>query len=103
LGGDGYRHVGPLGLGNGSFNNNVVNLHVIVSTLSLGIKISIGASDDCKDCAMSGESSILLLGFLDLWRRWRGWVGFGFDLGVGVVLCWVGDLRNCWRIYYLWG
>jgi hypothetical protein len=29
-------------------------------------------------------------------------VGFSFDLGVGVILRWVGDLRNCWGIFYLW-
>jgi hypothetical protein len=59
---------------------------VVISTLSLGVEISIGASGNCKDCAMSWKSFILLLGFLDLWRRWKWWVSFGFDLRFCVVL-----------------
>jgi hypothetical protein len=55
---------------------------VIILTMSLGVKISIGASDVFKDCAMSWESFVSLLGFLDLWWRWKWWVGFGFDLRV---------------------
>jgi hypothetical protein len=63
--------------------------------LSLGIEVGISTSSDCEECVMGGESFILLLVFLDLWWRWRWWVGFGFDLRVGVVLSWVSDLRNC--------
>jgi hypothetical protein len=43
---------------------------------------------------VSWESFVLLLGFLDLWRRWKWWIGFGFDLRVGAVLSWVVDLWN---------
>jgi hypothetical protein len=64
-------------------------------TPTLGVKIGIGAPDDCKDYAMSWEGFALLLGLLDLWWRWRRWVGFSFDLGVIVILRWIGDLRNC--------
>jgi hypothetical protein len=39
---------------------------------------------------VSWEAFGLLLVLLELWRRW--WVGFDFDLGVGVILHWVGDL-----------
>jgi hypothetical protein len=28
-------------------------------------------------------------------------VGFGFDLGVGVIWHWVCDLQNCWKVCYL--
>jgi hypothetical protein len=59
-------HVGPFGLGNGTFDDEMVDLAVIVSTLSLGFKVGTGASDDCEDHAMSGESFMLLVGFLDL-------------------------------------
>jgi hypothetical protein len=95
LGGEGYGNVRPLGLGDETFDSYMIYFSVIISTLSLGVKIGIGAFDDCKDCAMSRESFILLLGFLDLWRRWKWWVDFGFDLRIGVVLSWISDLRNC--------
>jgi hypothetical protein len=41
---------------------------------------------------MSWEGFGLLLVLLELWRRWRWWIGFGFDLGfllfcVGQVIC----------------
>jgi hypothetical protein len=51
---------------------------------------------------VSWEGFGLLLVLLEMRRRWRRWVGFDFDLGDGVVLRWVGDLWNCWRICYLW-
>jgi hypothetical protein len=94
--------VRPLGLDNRALDNYVVYFCVIASALSLHVKIGIRAPGDCKDHAMSCESFVLLLGFLDIWRRWRSWVGFSFDLGVGVVLHWVGDMQNYWRICYLW-
>jgi hypothetical protein len=43
---------------------------------------------------VSWKSFVLLLGFLDLWQRWKWLIGFGFDLRVGVVLSWVVDLWN---------
>jgi hypothetical protein len=87
--------VRPLGLGNGAFNSYVVYFSVIVSMLSLGVKISIETSDNYKDCAMSWEDFILLLGFLGLWWRWGWWIDFIFYLGV-IVLHWVGNLWNYW-------
>jgi hypothetical protein len=63
----------------------MVYFPVGISTLPLGVKIGIGTFGDCEDCTIGREGIILLLGFLDLWRRWRRWVGFGFNLGVGVV------------------
>jgi hypothetical protein len=94
--------VRPFSLGNGAFDTYMIYFSIIISTLSLGVKIRIGSPTDCKECAMSWESFALLLGFLDLWQRWKRWVGFNFDLRVGVVLHWVGDLWNCWRVCYLW-
>jgi hypothetical protein len=91
LGGEDYGNVRPLGLGNGAFDSYVIYYSVIVLALSLGVKIDIGSPGDCKDCAMSWEGFILLMGFLDLWKRWRRWVGFGFDLGIVVIFGWVGD------------
>jgi hypothetical protein len=87
--------VGPFGLGDPTFDSDVIDLPVVITMLSLGIEVSISTSSDCEECVMGRESFILLLVFLDLWWRWRWWVGFGFDLRVGVVLCWVSDLRNC--------
>jgi hypothetical protein len=73
----------------------MVDLTIIVLVLLFHIKIGIGASGDCKDCAMNWGSIGLLLGFLDLWWRSWLWVGFGFYLGVGVILRSIGDLWNC--------
>jgi hypothetical protein len=87
--------VRPFGLGDRTFDDDVIDLPVVIMMLPLGIEVGIRTSGDSEDCVVGGESYILLLGFLDLWQRWRWSVGFGFDLGVGVVLRWVGDLQNC--------
>jgi hypothetical protein len=93
-------HVGPFCLGNRTFDDVVVDLMIIISAMSFGFKIGIGASSDCADHVMGWESFDLLLGFLDLWWRWWLWVGFCFYLGVCVILCW----RICYarRICYPW-
>jgi hypothetical protein len=70
----------------------MIYFSVIISLLSLCVEIGVGAPSDCKDCAVRWESFDLLLGLLDLWWRWRWWVGFSFDLGVGGPLRWVSDL-----------
>jgi hypothetical protein len=92
--------VGPFGLCNGTFDDNVINLPVIIMTLSLGMKIGIGTCGNYKDCTVCGESVDLLCRFLDL--RWRWWIGFRFDLRVGVVCHGVCDLRHRRRVCYLW-
>jgi hypothetical protein len=89
------------GLCDGTFDDHVVYFSVVVTTLSLGFEVCIGAFGDCEDCVMGWEGFVLLLGFLDLWWRWRWRIIFGFYLGV-VVLHWIGNLRNCWRVCYLW-
>jgi hypothetical protein len=66
LGGEGYGNVRPLGMGNGAFDTYVIYFSVIVPALSLGVKVGIGTSDNCEDCAMYWESFIWLLGFLGL-------------------------------------
>jgi hypothetical protein len=58
--------VRPLGLGNGSFDSYVIYFSITLPALSLGVKVGIGTSDNCKDYAMSWEGFILLLGFLSL-------------------------------------
>jgi hypothetical protein len=85
LGGESYGNLGPLGLCNWAFNSYVIYFPIIVSMLLLGFDVGIGASSDCEDCAVSWESFILLLGFMDLRWRWGWWIDFGFDLGVVVV------------------
>jgi hypothetical protein len=62
--------VGPFDLCNGTLDDDVINLPVIIRTLSLGVKIDIGTSDNCEDCAVCGESVDLLRRFLDLRWRW---------------------------------
>jgi hypothetical protein len=84
--------VGPFSLGDQTFDDDVIDLPVVITTLSLDIEVDIRTSGDCEDCVVGGENFILLLGFLDLWRSWRWWVGFSFYLEIGVVLRWVGDL-----------
>jgi hypothetical protein len=53
-------------MGNGAFDTYVIYFSVIVPALSLGVKVGIGTSDNCEDCAMYWESFIWLLGFLGL-------------------------------------
>jgi hypothetical protein len=92
--------VEPFGLRNGTFNGDVINLSVIIMTLSLGVEVSVGTSGNYKDCVMCGKSVILLQRFLDL--RWRWWIGFGFNLRGGVVwhgVCYLWHQRG---VCYLW-
>jgi hypothetical protein len=62
--------VGPFGLGNGTFDSDMIDLSVIVMVLSLGVEIGVGTSSNCKDCTVVGESFRLLWRFLDLWQGW---------------------------------
>jgi hypothetical protein len=93
--------VRPLGLSNGTFDSYVIYFSVIVPALSFGIKVSIGTSSECKDCAICWEGFVWLSGFIGLWGRWGWWIGFVLDLGV-IVLHWVGDLWNYWG-YVIYG
>jgi hypothetical protein len=72
LGGEGYGNVRPLGLGNGAFDSYMIYFSIIVSVLSLGVKVGIETFGNCEDCAMGWEGFIWLLGFLGLWQRWGG-------------------------------
>jgi hypothetical protein len=72
-------------LSDGAFDGYMVYFYVVISALPLSVKIGVGTSSDCEDCAMSGEGVTLLLGFLDLWWRWRWWVGFDFNFKFSVV------------------
>jgi hypothetical protein len=93
--------VGPFGLGNRTFNNNVIDMPITIVMLSLGVEINVGTSGNCDDCAMDGKIASLFQRFLDLRWRWRWWVGFDFDLRVGVVWHWVYELWYWWRVCYL--
>jgi hypothetical protein len=55
LGREGYWIVRLLGVGDGAFDGYMIYFSVIVSALSLGVKIGVGASDDFKDCIMIWE------------------------------------------------
>jgi hypothetical protein len=87
--------VGPFGLSNGAFNNYMIYFSIVISVLSLGVKIDVGTYGNCEDCAVGGEGFGLLHWFLDLWWRWWWWVDLGLDLGIGVVWHWVYDLCHC--------
>jgi hypothetical protein len=52
--------VRPLGFDDGTFNSHVVDLSIIVSSLSLIFKVGIGASSDGEDCVVGGEIVALL-------------------------------------------
>jgi hypothetical protein len=58
--------VKPLSLGDGAFNGYMIYFFVVVSALSLGVKVGVSASGDYKDCAMSWEGFSLLLVLLEL-------------------------------------
>jgi hypothetical protein len=80
LGGEGYRNLRPLGLGNWAFDSYVIYFSIIVSALPLGVQVGIGTSSNCKDCGMSWEGFILLLG---------SWVcGGGCGDGLASFLIW---------------
>jgi hypothetical protein len=72
LGGEGYGNARPLGLSDGAFDGHVVYFSVIISGMALGVKISVGTSSDCEDCAVAREGIILLLGFFNLWQGGGG-------------------------------
>jgi hypothetical protein len=46
--------VGPLSLGSRVFDNYMIDLPIIASVLSLGIKISVGTPSSCEDVAGVG-------------------------------------------------
>jgi hypothetical protein len=65
--------VRPFGLGNGE------------GPLSLGVKIVVGMSGDCEDCAVGGKIVGLLRRLARLWQRWWRWIGFWVVLLAGVT------------------
>jgi hypothetical protein len=93
--------VRPFGLGNRAFDSYVVYFSVLVSALSLGVKVGIGVSSNCENCAMGGEGFGLLQGLLDLWLRQWWWVCFGLDLGIGIIWHRVCDLSHGRRVCHL--
>jgi hypothetical protein len=87
--------MGPFGLGDAAFDNYMIYFSVISQRCCLESKSILEPSMIVRNYAISWESFILLLGFLDLWRGWKWWDGFNFDLRVVAVLHWVSDLQNC--------
>jgi hypothetical protein len=68
-----------------AFDSYMIDLPIIVSMLSLCVRIGIGTFGDCEDCAVGGKGVGLLQRFLDLWRGWWRRIGFGLDLRSGIV------------------
>jgi hypothetical protein len=58
--------VGTFGLCDGAFDDNMINLPIIISSLPLVIEIGVGASDDCKNCVVGGKIVGLLRILTDL-------------------------------------
>jgi hypothetical protein len=57
--------VGPFGLGDWAFDNYMVNLSIVISAPSLGIKIGVGTSGNCEDCAVGRfQFAAGILGFV---------------------------------------
>jgi hypothetical protein len=52
--------VRPFSLGDGALESDTIDLSIVISSLPFVIEISVGASGDCKDCAMSEKSIDLL-------------------------------------------
>jgi hypothetical protein len=63
--------MGPFGLGDSTFDSEVIYLAIIVSALPFDVKVSVRTSGDCEYGAMSGEVLGLLWRFLNFLRRWR--------------------------------
>jgi hypothetical protein len=53
-------HVRPFGLSNGAFDSYKVYFSVVISTMSLGVKVGVGTSGNCENCAVGGEGIWLL-------------------------------------------
>jgi hypothetical protein len=58
------------GLGDGTFDGNMVNLAIIIYTWPFRFDVYVCTSDDCEYGAMGGKILGLLWGFMSLLRRW---------------------------------
>jgi hypothetical protein len=52
--------VGPFGLSDGAFDSYMIYFSIVISVLSLGVKIDVGTSSNCEDCVVGGEGFELL-------------------------------------------
>jgi hypothetical protein len=57
--------VGPLGLCDWAFDCYVIYFPTVVSALSLGFKVGIGASNDCKDFVVGVPRFVVEVGVVD--------------------------------------
>jgi hypothetical protein len=69
LGWECYGYMGPFDLGDVTFDDNVVDLSLVISPLPLVIKVDVGASSGCENCVMGGKIVWLLRRLADLWWR----------------------------------
>jgi hypothetical protein len=63
--------MGTFGLGHRTFDNDMIYLAIIVSTLPFDFNVCVHTSGDCEYGVMSGEVLGLLRRFLNLLQRWR--------------------------------
>jgi hypothetical protein len=54
--------MGPFGFGDGTFDSNMIDLPIVVSALSLGVKGSVGTFGDFEDCLALGMWFVALPG-----------------------------------------
>jgi hypothetical protein len=59
----------PFGLGDRTFDSNMIYLVIVVSVLSFGFKVCVATSSNCEYSAMGGERIRLLRRLLSMWLR----------------------------------
>jgi hypothetical protein len=84
--------VGPFGFGDGTFDNHMIDLSVVISQLPLIVEVSVRASGDGENCFIGGKVVILLWRLTNLKQRWGMCVGFWLDLLICAIWHWIGNL-----------
>jgi hypothetical protein len=82
--------VGPFSFGDGAFDNHVIDLSIVVSLLSLIVKVGIRASGNGEDCVVGWKVVTLLQRLAEMGKG----VGSWFVLLGCVVWHWIGNLWN---------
>jgi hypothetical protein len=74
----------PLSLGHEAFDSHMIDLEVLVFSLSFIFKVSVGPSSDGMDHVVGGDIVALLQRLTNLERRWWWQVGVSC---VGALSC----------------
>jgi hypothetical protein len=62
--------MGPFGLGDRTFDSDMIDLAIIISVLPFGFEVYVRTSGDCEYGSMGGKTLGLLRRFLSFLRRW---------------------------------